>query len=75
MKMRQAGTEIADLDEDLAKIMESRLSLLLKTAAGAYTKEARPISALEAESRHEFDALFCNFFVDDVRQVTSPDVL
>ncbi len=64
-----------DLDEGLAKIMESILSLLLKSVAGAYTKEARPIAALEAESRHDFDALFCNFFVNDAQQVTSPEVL
>lgn len=73
--MQQAGTKFAALDEHLAKITNSRLSLLLKSSAGAYTKEARSFSTLEAESRHDFDALFCNFYVNDAHQVTSPDVL
>lgn len=63
------------LDQHLADMMESRLSLLFKSVDGAYTKEARPSAVREAESRHDFDAMFNNFYVDEVQQVTSPEVL
>ncbi|KAF7790836.1 hypothetical protein EIP86_001793 [Pleurotus ostreatoroseus] len=73
-KARYSEARVEYLTDDQANIMASRLSLLLKSVDGAYTKEARLPLSREAESRHDFDALFANFFVDDVKQVTSPDV-
>ena len=74
-KAKYSKKEIGYLSDHHAAIMASRLSLLLKSVDGAYTKEARLTLTREAESRHDFDALFTNFFVDNVEQVTSPDVL
>ncbi len=63
------------LSEHFAEIMESRLSLLFKSVDGARNKQTRPNAVREAESRHDFDALFNNFFVSEVEQVTSSEVL
>ena len=64
-----------ELETHIVPLLESRLSLLLNSAAGAHTKAARPNRALEAECRHDFDALFTNFFVAGVDKPTSSEVL
>ncbi|KAL4246725.1 hypothetical protein ABKN59_008445 [Abortiporus biennis] len=62
------------LDATLTKIIGGRLSLLMKSTEGSYVTEARPIQPKEAECRHNFDALFSNFFVESAMEGSSPEV-
>ncbi|KAJ3556116.1 hypothetical protein NM688_g2200 [Phlebia brevispora] len=62
------------MDTKHANVVNSRLSLLFKSVDGAYTREARPFANFEAESRHDWDALMFNFYIDGSVNATSPDV-
>lgn len=74
---QETSAEVAppELEAPLASIVDSRLSFLLKCVDSAYTKASRKKHALEIECRHDFDALFMNFFVDDPNTPTSSEVL
>ena len=52
-------------DEGFQEFIEDRLTPLLLSVDGAFTKEARRViaSVLEAESRHDWDALFYHFYL------------
>ncbi|KAJ3554603.1 hypothetical protein NM688_g3020 [Phlebia brevispora] len=62
------------MDTKHANVVNSRLSLLFKSVDGAYTREARPFANFEAESRHDWDALMFNFYIDGSANATSADV-
>ncbi|KAJ3554602.1 hypothetical protein NM688_g3021 [Phlebia brevispora] len=58
-----------------ANLLQARLTLVFNSVDGAYTRGAREFNPLEAESRHDWDALLFNFYVDgDSRNATSPHV-
>lgn len=51
------------LEKAQASILSEKFSQLLASVDGAYTRSMIPTNTLEAESRHDWDALLYNFYV------------
>ncbi|TFY81689.1 hypothetical protein EWM64_g2320 [Hericium alpestre] len=62
-------------DEKHAKIIASRLSLLLACAKGTFTRNSGPVNPLEAEGRHDWDDILSYFYVGAEDEVSSYNML
>ncbi|KAJ6572627.1 hypothetical protein B0H10DRAFT_2106578 [Mycena sp. CBHHK59/15] len=73
MKLKEKDVTFDDLSSEALDIISGRLSAILSAAVGAFTLDAKRqgISAYEAESRHDWDALLYRFYATASERVSA----
>ena len=74
-KQQLGEVKLGTLVEPHAAIISGRISSLFKSVEGACAKLSRPVGTLEAESRHEWDALLADFYVASEHEDFSAHVM
>ena len=75
VKQQLGEVKLKTLAEPHAAIIAGRMSSLFKSVQGACAKLSRPVGTLEAESRHEWDALLADFYVADEQEDFSAHIM